>query len=437
MVERVSIQHIPEESRHGRPFSIFTLWLASNLTIADYALGLLLYGLPWNSIITIVIVGNIVGSFLLGLSVAMGPKMGYPQMMISQGTFGRLGNKPFALLNWISTVGWYTVNTILGSYSLKVLSGLTFIQAALILSIVQAIIAIYGHDIIHKFERGMAVVLGLLFVGGIIFLYPRFALMLHAYETTTHISPFTAAIVFGAIFSYIMSWSPYASDYSRYLDKEVSIKRVILYSVAGGALASAISEIFGTMVYIVAGNPRLNPIQAAGSLGSMLALITISAVALGALSANVLNLYTNSLSAVTFYQKARRIQTVIIAVILGFILAVIGGTNFETFYEDFLLTLDYWITPWLGIMIVSFYIKKLTFKDVESPTRIKATGLLAYVIGILVSLPFVNLSPYGIHFKGFIVNYLGGADISYFISFVSVIFFYLIMDRISRLHPIS
>jgi len=419
MFEKLSIQHIPDDKRHGKVFSVFTLWLASNLTIADYALGSLFYGLPFKYIVLLITIGNILGGLLLALAVAMGPKLGYPQMMISQGVFGKLGNKPFAAMNWVSTAGWYTVNIILGSYALELLAGFNFIEAAVLLSVVQALLALYGYDIIHHFERAMAVVLGLLFVSGIAVIYPAFNSHLQQYEASSSFNPYYFALVLAAVFSYLMSWAPYASDYSRYLGSETSKFKLIFYALLGGVLASGLSELFGVMVFITAGNPSLNAIEATYRLGGTIAYVAVTAIVLGALAANALNLYTNSLSAVTFYQRTRRSLAVLLAVFVGFFLALFGQASFGTFYEDFLLTLDYWITPWLGIMIASFYITKMIKPEsVEAASNIYMKSIASYLIAIIISIPFMNLSSYGIPFEGPVAGLLNGADISYFVSFL-------------------
>src|SRR5579875_2097874 len=397
MFEKLSIQHIPDDKRHGRVFSVFTLWLASNLTIADYALGSLFYGLPFKYILVLITVGNILGGLLLSLAVAMGPKLGYPQMMISQGVFGKLGNKPFAALNWVSTAGWYTVN------------------------------------IIHHFERAMAIVLGLLFVCGIAIIYPLFTSHFSQYETSSSFNPYYFALVLAAVFSYLMSWSPYASDYSRYLNPATSKVRLIIYALLGGALASGISELFGVMVFIAVGNPSLNAIEATYRLGGFIAYVAVAAIVLGAIAANALNLYTNSLSAVTFYQRTRRSSAVILAVVVGFLLALVGQGSFGTFYEDFLLTLDYWITPWLGIMIAAFYISKVIKPEsVEGASSAGWKPLLSYFAALLVSIPFMNLASYSIPFEGPVASLLRGADISYFVSFIAAMLLFIMFQSTSR-----
>ena len=85
-----------------------------------------------------------------------------------------------------------------------------------------------------------------------------------------------------------------------------------------------------------------------------ISVFALLAVVLGAIAADALNLYTNSLSALVLYRKAGRVKTVLLAGVVGFSLAMIGSVNFGAFYQNFLLTLDYWITPWIGVIIGLF-----------------------------------------------------------------------------------
>jgi NCS1 family nucleobase:cation symporter-1 len=177
-MEKIGIEHVPPEARHGRTSQLFTLWLASNLTIADYALGFLpvTLGVPLPSMILGLLLGNILGSLFLAAAVTMGPKMGLPQMFISRWSFGRKGNYLFAALNWISTAGWFTVNVILGTFALQtLLPSIPFYIGAALTVIVEVLLAVFGYDIIHTFEKVMSILLGALFTFAtlIIFADPR------------------------------------------------------------------------------------------------------------------------------------------------------------------------------------------------------------------------------------------------------------------------
>ncbi len=425
-MERLGIEHVEEGRRHGRPFNTFTLWFGANLTIADFALGAVFFGLglPLSSIALALVIGNVAGGLLVGLLAAMGPTFGYPQMMISRAVVGKRGNAPFALANWVSTVGWFTVNIILGAYALQIAFGLPFVVAAAVIVLADIGIATYGHDVIHWFERVMSVVLGVMFVAVTLIAYNRIGANLAAYQASASFNPYFWALAVAVAFSYLMSWSPYASDYSRYMGARTSKWRLVVYATAGGAIASVWTEVAGFLVSVGANNPDLTAIQALAEVSGGFAILTLVTVVLGAVAADALNLYTNSLSALVLYKKAGRVPTVLAAGALGYALAVIFSTAFVPFYESFLLTLDYWITPWIGIMIAAFFFKKVT-GGVETAADFLKVGLGSYLLGLLVSVPFMNLSPYGLGYVGPVANLMGGADVSYFVAFAAALVAYV------------
>jgi NCS1 family nucleobase:cation symporter-1 len=128
------------------------------------------------------------------------------------------------------------------------------------------------------------------------------------------------------------------------------------------------------------------------------------------------------------YKKAGRVQTVFLAGVVGFVFALAGSTNFEGFYENFLLTLDYWITPWIGVMAGAFLVKKVASGVETSPPFLK-TGLGAYLVGLLVSVPFMNLSSYGLKYVGPVASLIGGADVSYFVGALAAFVAYALIAR--------
>ncbi len=403
-IEKIGIEHIPNELRHGKPFSVLTLWFAANLTVADFALGGLLKGMGPGWAAIVIIVGNLLGGTLLGLMATMGPSFGYPQMIISQTMFGRVPNILFAILNWLSTVGWFTVNIILGGKALHML-GVPFLLGVTLLTVIQVFIAVYGHDFIHLFEKAMSVVLG------IMFLIITITSIKHGITLHQH-SPSSTYVIgmIAVVFSYLMSWSPYASDYSRYLPKKTSKLKLFLYTLLGGAIASAWLEFIG---YLISSKTSLGPIASMPIITGRLAPLALLAIVLGVVTANSLNLYTNSLSALVVYNKANRKTTVLLAAAIGFALCIAGASNFEHFYSDFLITLDYWITPWIGVMVAMFFFKKT--KNTNS--NVVWRGLASYIIGLVASIPFMNLTYYGIPYEGAVAKLMSGSDISYFVSF--------------------
>ena len=424
-VEKLGIEHIPTEQRHGSAGRSFTIWFAANLTIADYVIGVLVtvaFGLNLLQAIPVLVLGNILGGLAVGLSSSMGPKLGYPQMFSSRSSYGRLGNYLPGGLNWVSTVGWFTVNSILGTLAIRALvPSFNYFLAAALLVTVQVVIAIFGHDLIQLFEKVMAVILGILFL---------FVFILAIPQIGSAIQPGSSIIAapFGAIgttlavsFSYIMSWSPYASDYSRYLPEKTPKNKIILLALAGGAIASFAVEMLGALIGTI--TKSLNYFVALRNFSGTLGDVVLVSLILGAITANSLNIYTNSLSALVLDIKTKRWKTVVVGGLVGLILAWVGGVNFESNFENFLLVLDYWITPWLGIILVDFFVvKRTTSKSVSEAKKFDFGTLGIYGLAILLSVPFM-VWPAG--YVGPLSNLFGGADFSYFVSLgIAAVLFY-------------
>ena len=426
--EPYSIEHIPFAERHGHSRQLLWLWLAANLTIADYAIGFVpvALGLSIGPTILALAIGNLLGGLLLAWSAAMGPAAGFPQMFIGRRAFGHVGGYIPAALNWLSTAGWFTVNTILGSFAVQLLiPGLPFAVAAIVLVAVQAVLVVYGHNLIQAFERYMAAILGILFAIATVIALSHGS-TISAWQPKPVAGTLALfAIVLAISFSYIMSWSPYASDYSRYLPEITSRSYIAIYVFIGSAVASFLTEIVGMLVAIVAPGATSSIAALKIAMGGFGAFAVI-AVILGATTANVLNLYSNSISAKVLDVRLERWQLAIIGGALGVVLALIGYQNFTQNYINFLVVLDYWIMPWLAIVFLDFYVfrhrEPMGFS--EAPPW-NSSGLIAFVIGLAVSIPFMSEKFY----TGPFASWFGGADFGYFIGFLVAGVIYLLLNQ--------
>lgn len=431
VVEPYSTERVPPSERHGRPFHLFTLWLGANLTIADFALGFLpiALGLPWTWTIAAIVLGNVAGGALLAWAAAMGPGAGYPQLIIGRRAFGRLGGYLPAALNWVSTVGWFTVNNILGAFGLRILvPGLSFAAAAGILVVVQVLLAVYGHNLIHAYERVISVVLGVLFLIAS-WIAVQHSDVLAGYHPQTHALLPLFAIVLAAAFSYIASWSGYGSDYSRYLPEDTPVRSAFGWTWLGSALASAWLEVLGAAVAVLAlaqGVPSDNPISALNAVMGGFGPAAVVAVILGGTAADALNLYSNSLSARALDIGWSRWLLTLVAGAVGLAGSLLGGGNFGHFYENFLLLLGYWVTPWLGVIIVDYYVTGPRSDDMNRPRgSVRGGGLLAWLLGVAVSVPFMSSALY----TGPVAARWGGADFSFYVGFAVAAAAYWLADR--------
>lgn len=430
-VEPYGIDVVLNAERHGSPRSQFTLWLGSNLSIGSFALGALpiALGLPWSYTLIAIIVGNLLGGLLVGACAAMGPTYGLPQLMIGRYSFGRVGGYLPALLNYISTIGWFTVNNILGAFGLRILfPELSYLQAALLLVIVQGLLAIYGHNLIHLYERIMAIVLATVFLIGSIVALTHFP-TLTTYHPHTESLWSMFAIMLASAFSYVGSWGPYASDYSRYLAQGTSRKSIMTNAFWGSFIASAWLELVGVAVSILAGSGSPNIIVSLHSVMGGFGVIAVIAVVLGGTAADALNVYSNALSAGALGIRLPRFVLTVLASIIGLILSLIGSGQFESNYENFLLVLGYWLTPWVAVLLVDFYVLK-RYNTAEVDARNKHAvywpGVISFVVGFVVSIPFMSAQIY----TGPVAQWLHGADLTFYVGFlVAGVLYYVLSKR--------
>lgn len=429
-VEPFGVEAVASEERHGGISSQFTLWLGSNLTIADFALGFLpiSLGLPWSWTIASILLGNVLGALLLGACAAMGPSYGTPQLIISRFMFGRIGNYLPALLNYVSTIGWFTVNNILGSFGLRVLfPGLSFWQAAILLVFVQSLLAIYGHNLIHTYERVMSVILGIVFAVATVISLTHGTVLAAYHPTHTALWPMFAIMV-AAAFSYIGSWGPYASDYSRYLKVETSRSKIIGAAFWGSFLSSVWLELVGAAVAVLAGSASADPIASLHTVMGGFGAVAVVAIILGGTAADALNLYSNALTAGALGLRIPRVWLTTVAGILGLALSLLGEGRFESNYSNFLLMLGYWMTPWAGVLLVDFYIWR-RHQSRQRDERAKASvfwpGLISFLVGIVVSVPFMD----GPFYEGPISKALGGADLTFYVGFLVAGIVYALWTR--------
>lgn len=421
-VEPRGVERVPDSERHGGALSQFTLWLGSNLTIADFALGFLpvSLGLPWGWSVGAIVLGNFLGALAVAACSPMGAVYGMPQLIIGRVTFGRLGSRLPAAFNYLSTLGWLTVNTVLGAFGMEVLlPGMPFWLAVLVMVLVQGLLAVYGHNLIHTFERVMAVALGITFLVVTVIALSHGG-RLGAYHQTSIGSWATFAVVVAAALSYVGSWAPYASDYSRYLPATTRPGAIAGWTFLGSFLASAWVEVVGAMVAVLAvsgSDPIARLHQAAGGFGA----VAVVAIILGGIAANALNGYSNALAAGALGLRLPRWSLAVAAGALCLMASLAGSGRFEQNYEQFLLMLGYWIMPWLGVLVVDYYLVSrrdrgggISLEAVVARARAWSwSGLAAFALGVLVSVPFMN----GPYFEGPAAHALAGVDVSFYVGF--------------------
>jgi purine-cytosine permease-like protein len=429
-VEVRSIDYVPLNERHGKVWSQGPLWFMSNAQIATLAVGTFSVtgggNLIWS--ILAIISGVLFGTFFMAFHSAQGPQLGLPQMIQSRPQFGYVG----ALLVWafayLQYAGFNIFNTILAGDALhSTIHGPTKLWIV-VATLVAAIVALVGYDLIHGVERwltaGFLIIFGLLTIGVCTLNFPPGSFDLGGFKWT----PFL--IQFGAVAGYQISWAIYVSDYSRYLPPSVTVRKTFLWTYWGSALGAIWLMCLGSALAAWAGAEfdTIASLKAAGDhLFTGFGGIALIFSTLGLISVTALNMYGGSLtliSAIDSFKKVRptstlRIITISFTAVLSLIPALLIGENFLTNFEDFLLLVLYLFVPWTAVNLVDYYVVRrghYAIAEIFNPRGMYGRwgwrGITSYLVGFAAMLPFLSTSKY----TGFVAAKLDGADISMFIG---------------------
>ncbi|GAA2658938.1 cytosine permease [Paractinoplanes durhamensis] len=394
---------IPVAERHGRPLNLFWTWMSPNLEFATIFVGVisvLYFQQTFGQAVAAIVLGTALGAATHGILSARGPAMGVPQMVLSRIGFGYRGNiLPAGLNAVVAGIGWFAVNSVSGALALATLTDLPNVLCLVLVVVAQVAIAFFGHNLVQAFERYAFPILAVIF-------------LITSIITLSKASPSAVAggtgglggflLTVGASFGYAAGWNPYATDYTRYLSPSTSKVSTGVFAGLGIFVSCAFLEIVGAASATIAAPGIENPTEAFTShLPSVVANLTLLAIALGAISANAINIYSGSMSflALGFPVPLGLRRAIVSGVfgVLGFLLAWSGLSDAGHKYESFLLIIAYWIGPWLAVYLTDWYLRRgkrvdgLLYDKAHNPWG----GAVAMAVGMVVSIwLFSNQSEY-------------------------------------------
>lgn len=436
-VEPGGNEYIPDDARHGTPRQLFWTWTSPNLEFATIFIGVLsvtAFGMNfWQAGLGLA-VGVGLGAAAHYVLSARGPLFGVPQMVLGRTAFGYHGNAlPAAFMSIMCGVGWFATNSVSGAFALSTLTGMPKLAALVLIVVAQTGFAVFGHNLVHAFERIVFPVLAVVFLIVTVVIFTKADLGAAAPSGGVGgLGGFLLTV--GTAFGYAGGWNPYAADYSRYLPATVSKAATGGYAAAGLFVSCLWLSVLGAASATIASTVTGSPTDIfTANLPEVLADLTLLAIAIGAVAANALNVYSGAMAFVTIGVKLPlRTQRAVVSIgfgAIGFLVAWWALPDAAASYEAFLLIVAYWIGPWLGVMFADQYLRRGHKLNglLYNRSYTNWGGLAAFLIGLVVSvLLFSNQAK----FTGYAVRQLPElGDITFFVGFLISGAAYLLLAR--------
>ena len=449
VLEKHTIGYVPPADRHGKVRDLFTLWFGTNiapLPVVTGAAGVTVFHLDLFWSIVAIVVGHLVGGVFMALHSAQGPQMGIPQMIQSRGQFGSYGALIVVAIAAVMYLAFFASNIVLAGQSLHGIAEPVPVSAGIVVGALgSGLICVIGYRFIHALNRvatwvlgiGIVVAIAAIFVAG-----PPATFWTQGGYTT---AGFLATVSLGALWQ--IAFAPYVSDYSRYLPADVGVRATFTATYLGCTLGSILPFTFGAVVALAMapGSDVMTGVRdTTGVLGPLLLVLFLMSV----ISHNALNLYGTVLSMITCVQtfasrwiptaQARLVLSVVVMALSAYVAIGVSG-DFISHFVDIVLALLVVLVPWTAINLIDFYLIHRGHYDLDSIFasdggiygRFNNKAILAYVLGILVQIPFMNTPLYA----GPVAAWLNGADLSWIVGLAVTAPAYYLLARNTTLAP--
>ncbi|MEV6573490.1 cytosine permease [Streptomyces sp. NPDC051577] len=440
-VETHGIDPIPDEERHGGAKDLFWLWFGSNLTFTYVINGALAvaFGLSfWQATLVVVLSG--LSFFAVSAAGLSGIRTGTATLVISRAAFGVRGNFPAGVLNWVVSIGYTIVNTVVGTLALEVffaeigLGGGTAVRA-LALGVTLALtfaVAMWGHATVQFAERWMAYVLAVGFGALLVFVLPGADTSAPAAGPGLSGWSLAFVVMLAGPFSYL----PMPADYTRYLPRTTSLRSITWMGALGGFVSSVALGVAG-----VAAATQTDMTDAVAGAESLLPgwfqTVFLALVLGGSVTNSIITLYSSSLNLQVLGIPWSRSRAIVISAAVTAVgsLAALFLTDFTTSLLSFLSLLIIVFAPWGGVFLADMLLRRCRYDS--DALHAGHAGAYWYRAGyhpagmaaLLAGMLFAALTCDSELWTGPLVAPLGGADLTLLGSVVSGLVYWALVRR--------
>src|SRR5256885_10438656 len=446
-----TIEPIPEADRDSTGLQQMWIWAGANIapiTWASGALGIALKLGLWETI-AVIVLGNIVGCGIFAAFTVMGHKTGVNQMVLGRSAFGRRGAYLPSVLMFLMTLGWIGVNTyfpvriavaILGQFGFGD-TWSTNLAVVTIVMVVQVLIGLYGFYAIRTFEKYTVPATAVVMLWMSVLAWTRPGVVDWGLTSTlppgAHLAMLTLLMTAIGV-GWGISWVTWASDYSRFVPRTVSSTAVFWYSYVGMFVPTVWLAILGATVASVTHDT--DPAKMVSAVfGGLTSLLVLLMVLHRPIATNILNVYSAALAALSMGVRLSRTAMALIAGVVGYLVTIyfVFQPSFAKAFDNWMISLLLWMSPWAGVVLADFFIKRRGHIDVDElyrePERsaygdVNWGGIAAFVAGPIARWTGGDgLVPalHGAHSTPLV----GGADLSWLVGIVVAGGVYLAVSR--------
>lgn len=442
LIEKRSIEFIPHELRHGKPSDLAFVWFGANMELPVVAAGATTVagGLSLGWAVVAILLGVVFGTLLMASHSAQGPHLGLPQMIQSRAQFGYYGAAIPLVFVVVMYLGFYAAGVVLGAQALTALFGMPLPVGIVLLSALSLLVAVFGYNAIHKLEKYLTYLVAAVFL-----LLSVLMIFVDRHPAATSgtgfsLGPFLLAISVSATSQ--LGFAPYVADYSRYLPEKTSIASVFWYTYAGVGVSGVwLMTIGAALQQRFAGGPVAAIGTIADHAGHWFAVVTYLTLAIGVLSINALNIYGGYMASLSFVTTFVRRWKGGLGLRLAFLIPVAALATYMGFlymdnllnaFRTFLVLVLTLMIPWTAVNLVDYYVVRKGHYEIHQMHeprgvygRINMAGMVSYILGFLVQIPFMNNDVY----TGPVAEALHGGDIAWIVGAIVAGIIYPLLMR--------
>jgi NCS1 nucleoside transporter family len=452
-----SVEPIPDADRDSTGPQQMWIWAGANIAPVNWALGalgiVLKLGL-WETI-AVIVLGNIIGCAIFAAFTVMGHKTGVNQMVLCRSAFGRRGAYLPSALMFLTTLGWIGVNTyfpvkiavaILSQFGIpdNVVTNMVVITVVVVL---QMLIGVYGFYAIRTFEKYTVPVTVAIMALMSVLAWSQPGVVNWGLTSTlapgAHLAMLTLLMTAIGV-GWGISWVTWASDYSRFVPRTVSSRAVFWYSYVGMFVPTVWLAILGaTLASVTLDTDPAKMVSAV--FGGITSVLVLLMVLHGPIATNILNVYSAALAALSMGVHLSRTAIALIVGIASYLVAIyfVFEPSFAKAFDNWMISLLLWMSPFAGVVLADFYIKRRGQVDVPELYRapeasaygdINWAGIVGFIAGLIAGWSVQNgLVP---ALQGPIATgLLGGADLSWLVGILVAGGVYLVLG--SRGLPVA